>query len=132
MTIAQFSIEKKIIEDYVHKIILAWLEDRIEEVDELIDNKITFCSSVGSRKYSGKSQFKEYLYDSLINKKVIRYNEEDFSIHTDGITATAHYKFIMEYQQNNKNVIESGRDFFLFKREMENWKLVWRSIYYYQ
>lgn len=132
MNVTRFSKEKKIIEDYVHKIILAWLEDRIEEVDDLIDGNIIICAPLDSRKYSGKSEFKECLQNILVNKKITRYDEEDFSIHIDQLTATVHYKFNIEYQQNNKNVIESGRDFFLFKKEKENWKLVWRSIYYFQ
>jgi hypothetical protein len=131
MTISQLSSERKIIADHVHEIILAWLEDRIEEVEEFIEDNIIVCTSVDSRKYSGRSEFRECLQKSLVNKKIIRYDEEDFSIHIDELTATVHYKFFMEYQQNGKSVSESGRDFFLFKREKEKWKLVWRSIYYF-
>lgn len=131
MIISQISNEKKIISGYVHKVILAWLEDRIDDVDELIDNNIIVCTSVDSRKYSGKSEFRAYLQKYLVNKKIIRYDEEDFSIHIDSLTATVHYKFVVEYQQNSKSVSETGRDFFLFRREKEKWKLVWRSIYYF-
>lgn len=131
MTMSQHTNEKKIINESVHKIILAWLEDRIEDVDELLDDNITICSPKDLKKCYGKLEFKECLQNILVNKKIIRYDEEDFSIHIDEWTATVHYKFIIEYQQNKENVIESGRDFFLFKREKEKWKLVWRSIYYF-
>lgn len=125
------STDKKKIEDYVHRIILSWLENRIDDVYELIDDNIEVSTSIDSRKYSGKSELREFFQTYLVNKKIIRYDEEDFSIHIDRLTAIAHYKFTLEYMQSKEKVIESGRDFFLFTKEKERWKLVWRSIYHF-
>ena len=128
MTELQLSAEKKVITGYIHKIILFWLEDKLSEVEYLIDNDVIICVPIESIQLKGREHFIEYLKKARHKRKVIRYNEEDFSIHINDSIAMAHYKFVVEYEQNVKRHIDSGRDFLIFKRQNKDWKLIWLSI----
>lgn len=113
----------------MQRIILSWLEERLFEVDDLVDDDIDLLLVNKSVKISGKKQFIDYLQNALHNKKIIQYDEENFSVQFDGIITAVEYKFTIRFEEKGSVVCESGSDCFIFKKYYDMWKLRWRIIY---
>ena len=68
--------------------------------------------------------FKEF----CTNAKVIEYFESDELINVIGNSAVITFKFEMVYERTNYRDKSTGRDFWIFERQDNNWVAVWRTM----
>lgn len=125
----KFSATDKFLINDVQRIILSWLEERLFEVDNLFDDDIDLLLVNKSAKISGKKQCMDYLEGTLHDKKIIQYDEDNFTVQFDGIITAVEYKFTVRFEEKGSVVCESGSDCFIFKKYFDAWKLRWRIIY---
>lgn len=126
------SSERKTIIELIHSFILSIMENRFEETESFLAGDVEFCSMKDASYIIGKKNFISFLKNTFSSKKILRYDEEDFTTHIENKIATASYRFLIEYEVNNNKKTESGRDFFLLEKHNNEWKIKWRSVYYFQ
>ena len=82
--------------------------------------------------FSGEIIGREVLINSFIefctNAQVLEYSESDEQINVIENCAVATIKFEMIYERAKYRDKSSGRDFWIFERQGNNWIAVWRTM----
>ena len=57
-----------------------------------------------------------------------RFEPEDAEIDVFGDTAVATYRYLIVYEMNGRNYEDLGGELLVFLREMEGWRVAWRTM----
>jgi hypothetical protein len=106
----------------------AWVEGRPDDVEEWVRDDIVMAFPGFEGRSEGGESFVEGYREFLSQASILAFRELDVSIDVWGETAVASYRFEIEYEMAGESHRDSGHDVFVFTREPEGWRAVWRTM----
>ena len=112
----------------VKKINTTWQEKRFKDLDEFFHEDIV----IATPNFEGGGQGREACIKSYKQfaemADIKQYDESNFNAIVWENTALVHYFFDMSYSLQDKEYRDQGFDLYVFSREQDKWRAVWRTI----
>jgi len=112
----------------VQRINRAWLENRPQDLEELLHPDVVMVFSGFSGRSRGAGAMIAGFEDFCTHAKVHEYDESDLQVDVVGNTATASFAFVMIYEREGRRSRSTGRDLWMFGMEGGEWKATWRTM----
>lgn len=107
----------------------AWLQDRVEELEQFFHPDIVMVRPGFSDRSEGRAAAVKSYEDFIAHATIREYRESEAAVDLFGDTAIATYQFHMLYEMTGESFRESGRDLFIFARSGNGWQAVWRTMF---
>lgn len=112
----------------VKKINTAWQEGRFEDLNEYFHEDIVITTP----NFEGGGQGRKACIESYRQfsdmAEIHEYTESNFNAMVWENTALVHYFFDMSYSLQDQKYRDQAYDLFMFSKEQDEWKVVWRTI----
>ncbi len=107
----------------------AWLQDRVEELQQFFHPDVVMVKPGLSDRVEGRDACIKTYEDFIAHATIREYRESEATVDLFGDTAVAIYQFHMLYEMTGETFRESGRDLFVFARTGNTWLAVWRTMF---
>lgn len=114
--------------DLLRRITRAWLDDRPRDLEPLLHPDVVMALPGFVGRAEGRGVLIEGFVDFCANARVLAFEERDHQVDVVGGTAVASFSFVMVYERDGRRYRSSGRDFWVFGREEEEWLALWRTM----
>jgi hypothetical protein len=105
-----------------------WLEGRPQDMAPFIHPGIVMVLPG----YTGKVEGREALVAGFVDfgekATMLEYQESEYQVDAIGDTAIASFTFDMVYERSGVSYRSTGRDFWVFARQSNDWLAVWRTM----
>ena len=116
----------------IHKVMkainAAWTKGRPEEIAMYFHDDIVIAHPNFSGRGEGKEVCVQSFVDFVSNAEILNYQESEYSIDIWGDTAVVTYSYQFEWEMNQEKHNEKGNNLYVFSRDNEEWRAVWRTI----
>ena len=106
----------------------SWVSGRLDRLDNLFHDQIVFVAPGFSQRIEGRTACVDSFRDFCAKARVRDFKPADPAIDICANTAVASYSFTVEYELNNEILNDGGRDVWVFARDQDKWRAVWRTI----
>lgn len=114
--------------EVMDKINRIWLDARIEDLEPLIHPDVVMVFPGFQGQVQGRDQFLAGFRDFCENAAVHEFNELDRHVDVAGQVAVVTFRYEMVYERTGVKYQSSGRDFWVFQNQNEEWIAVWRTM----
>lgn len=119
--------EKKAIESLVREINKAWLQRDFDRLRRRFHPQIVMVAPGFDERVSGVDACVKSFEDFLANAEVRDFEESEVTVDCRGSAAVATFRFETSYRMDERNYEESGREIWVFARDQEGWRAIWRT-----
>ncbi|MGD9346378.1 MAG: nuclear transport factor 2 family protein [Candidatus Aminicenantes bacterium] len=112
----------------LHKISETWSKANPDDLGEFFHEDLVISSPDLRKMGEGKKACIQSYKDFIARAVIHEYKEEDYTIDVWGDTAVSTYTFDMTYEMDGQTSREQGHDIFVYNREGEKWRVVWRMV----
>ena len=112
----------------LRKINNSWLTGRPEEMKIYLHPQIVMKFPGFSGEITGREKLIESFKEFCTNAQILEYSESDEQINVIGNCAIVVFRFEMIYEKRKYRDKSTGRDFWIFEKEDDNWLAVWRTM----
>jgi len=105
-----------------------WLHAHFEDLEAIFHSDIVFKSPDFTQQLKGKTACIGSYQDFMEKAAIDSFETEAAQIDIFGQTAVVSMNFSMRYIISAKHFHKKGTDTFVFVKEAENWKAVWRGM----
>lgn len=106
----------------------AWLDGRPEDIGPLLHPDVVVVFPGFSGQTEGRVAVVAGFVDFCAEAKVHEYVEADHRVNVIGDTAVASFSFSMVYERSGERYRSTGRDFWVFARQNDDWLAIWRTM----
>ena len=106
----------------------AWLDGRPEAMLPWIHPEIKFVFPGFAGRIRGVEAFLAGFKDFCEHARVESFRESDHHADIVGETAVASFRFDIIYERDGGRYRSTGRDLWVFARQQEGWRAVWRTM----
>ena len=125
MTRSQVTQEiKTILED----INLAWQENRLQDLRKHFHDHMVLVAPDFEVRFEGAEACVGSYSDFIRQATVEQFKNSDLQVDLCGETVIASYRFEIGYKLEEESHRDCGRDIFIFNREKDQWKAIWRTM----
>lgn len=112
--------------DVVRGINAAWVQNRTEELRDLLHASIVFVSPGGEAVRGQEACIATYR-DFIVRTKVLRFEELAPAVDVFGETAVVTYDFEIFFEYGGTWTTERGSEVFVLVKDGGRWRAVWRT-----
>jgi predicted lipid-binding transport protein (Tim44 family) len=113
----------------VRNINQAWLMERFEELEQYLHPEAIFVQPRFAGRLEGRAACIASYRDFAAQAQVREYRDGTPTVDVFGNTAVASYPFHILYELAGETYRENGYDTFVFTRDEEGWRAVWRNLF---
>lgn len=106
----------------------AWRQGRHEELGQVFAENMVIEKPGFTERIEGREACAESYGHFMDHATVLHFEAADPVIDVWGDTALASYRFEIEYKAAGPVHRDAGRDVFVFARQENQWRAVWRTI----
>lgn len=106
----------------------AWLNDRLEELDQYFHPDVVFVQPKFAGRLEGRAACVGSYREFCAQAKVREYRDGEPRIDLFGPCAIATYPFHMLYELAGESYREAGYDTLVFSKGEGGWRAVWRTV----
>jgi ketosteroid isomerase-like protein len=119
---------KQEIEQILRAINEAWTQGKPEDLGRYFHPDMVIVGPDGQPAGRGSEACISSYRSFAQSAKIHSFSQAGFQIEVFENTSAATYSFSLSYEIDGQVFKDSGRDMFVFSREREGWKAVWRMI----
>ena len=112
----------------MHKVNLAWLDGRIEDLALMVHKDIVMVFPGFTGRIEGREAFLAGFRDFCEHAKVHDFREHDHQVDVAGDTAVTTFRYEMVYERSSQHYRTTGRDLWVFQLHAGEWLAVWRTL----
>jgi hypothetical protein len=106
----------------------AWLEGRPKDLAPRVHPAVVMAPPGFAGRVEGRDAFVAGFVDFCENADLREYAESGHQVDVTGDTAVATYTFEMVYERSGATCRSTGRDLWVFARQGDAWRAVWRTM----
>lgn len=106
----------------------AWRQGRPETLMAFFHDRMVIVGPGLKELCRGRDACVRSYVDFLSSAEVLEYEESNHTIEVWGDTAVATYDWRIDWRSGEKIARERGQDEFVFLREEEHWRAIWRAV----
>ncbi len=131
MTPPALSDDRETIRQRVKRINEAWRHDRTEELNQYFHPDMIIVGPGFKVAAKGKAACVKSYEDFVHSAMVHEYRDTDPVVEVWGSTAVATYDWEVVWEVDGEVSREVGHDQFVFTREDDEWRAVWRAVLFF-
>lgn len=120
--------DQREVRDVLRAINDAWVGGRPEDVAEWVRGDIVMAFPGFAGRSEGRERFVEGYSEFTTQASIRAFRESNVNVDVWRETAVASYRFEIEYEMGGEPHQDVGHDVFVFTREPEGWRAVWRTM----
>lgn len=125
---ADADADRRMIRRIVGEMNHAWRNGNTVELDRYFHADMVIVGPGYQELTRGRETCVRSYADFLGSARIHETSETERAIDVWGDTAVASYGWTMTYEQNGQLARETGHDQFVFTREPDGWRAVWRTV----
>jgi ketosteroid isomerase-like protein len=112
----------------LERINAAWRSGQLDQLEDCFHPDMVIVGPGYQELARGRdacvASYRAFLRDSIVRA----YRESNLAVRAWGGVAVATYAWEMDYEQGGRLHREVGTDLFVFERQGEEWRAVWRAV----
>jgi ketosteroid isomerase-like protein len=120
--------DEKTILNVVNAINGAWVRGEADAIAEHLHDRIVVAGPDGSIMAEGREACVESYRAFISAATISAFDARDHVLRIWGDTAVVSYRFSIRYAMQSAMHDDTGRDTFIFTRDSERWRAVWRLV----
>lgn len=120
--------EEQRITDIIDEINEAWLFQDFDKIASHLHEEVVLVQRDYQDAIVGKEAYIDVYQGFTEQASVNRYRADKVHIYCQDEIANAHYQFRIEYETSEEVVQEKGIDLFTFRKQENEWKVIWRAV----
>jgi ketosteroid isomerase-like protein len=106
----------------------AWQENRLQDLRQHFHDHMVLVAPDFEVRFEGADACIGSYSDFIQQASVEHFQDSDLQVDLCGNTVIASYRFEIGYKLEDESHRDCGRDIFIFNRENDQWKAIWRTM----